>query len=351
MQTKLLEILVCHKCQSELACEAKETAPDGDITTGVLRCADCKGEYEIVSGIPRFVEKENYASSFGLQWNMFKSEQIDDKNGFKLSENRFYSETGWEKDWLKGKLILDAGCGAGRFLDVVSKDEGEVVGVDLSNAVDAAKINMAERKNVHLVQASIYELPFRPGTFDGCYCIGVVQHTPDPKRTLRCLAEMIKEGGKIGLFIYEIRRWWTLYYSKYLVRPLTTRMKQENLLRLIKFLMPVLFPLTEVLYRIPYVSRVSGFIIPVSNYVGYNYGTSKGLSMRQRYRWALMDTFDMLAPAYDQPQTLEEVEPVLTDAGIINLRRTSSDGLCLTGDKAARTTESKRNSAQSTNSV
>lgn len=335
MQIKLLEILVCSKCHGELTCEAKET-DSGDITTGVLRCADCKSEYEIISGIPRFVEKENYASSFGLQWNTFKSEQLDDQNGSKISENKFYSVTEWEKDWMNGKLILDAGCGAGRFLDIVSQANAEVVGVDLSISVEGAQTNMAGRKNVHLVQASIYELPFRPGTFDGCYCIGVVQHTPDPKRTLRCLAEMIKEGGKIGLFIYEIRRWWTLYYSKYWVRPLTTRMKPESLLRLIKVSMPVLFPLTEVLYRIPYVSRVSGFIIPVSNYVGYNCGTAKGLSMRERYRWALMDTFDMLAPAYDQPQTLEEVEPVLTDAGIVNLRRTYAGGLCLTGEKQCR---------------
>lgn len=87
MQTKLLKILVCPKCQGELACEVKETAPDGDITTGVLRCADCNGEYEIISGIPRFVEKENYASSFGLQWNTFKSEQLDNQNGSKISEN------------------------------------------------------------------------------------------------------------------------------------------------------------------------------------------------------------------------------------------------------------------------
>lgn len=343
MQKKLLDVLCCPSCTGELACTADVQSGDR-IEEGKLNCASCQIDYPIKKGIPRFVESDNYASSFGLQWNLFKSEQIDDQNGSKISEDRFYDVTEWKKDWLKGKLILDAGCGAGRFLDVVSKDGAEVVGIDLSNAVDAAKISVGERRNVHLVQASIYELPFRLGTFDGCYCIGVVQHTPDPKRTLRRLSEMIKEDGKIGLFIYEIRRWWTLYYSKYWVRPFTTRMKEKNLLRLIKTLMPVLFPLTEVTYRIPYLSPFFQFVIPVSNYVAQDW--AKGLGWRQRYQWALMDTFDMLAPAYDQPQTMDEVMSVLTDAGITNLRRTSGVGLCLTGDKATSSPEPKNESVQ-----
>jgi uncharacterized protein YbaR (Trm112 family) len=332
MKSKLLEILVCPKCKGDLTLQSPDINTDEEIISGILACKSCEETYQIFNGIPRFVPMENYANSFGLQWNLFKSEQVDDQNGFKISEERFYSVTEWEKKWLNGKLILDAGCGAGRFLDIVSKDGAEAVGVDLSNAVDASQINMAGRKNVHLVQASIYELPFRPETFDGCYCIGVVQHTPDPKHTLRCLAEMVRKDGKIGLFIYEKKRW-TLYYAKYLFRPLTTRMKQENLLRLLKISMPILFPLTEVTFRIPYFSRIFKFLIPVSNYVGDNVSTAPGLTLSQRYQWAIMDTFDMFAPAYDQPQTMEEVEATLTDAGISYLRRTKGVGLCLEGKK------------------
>jgi 2-polyprenyl-3-methyl-5-hydroxy-6-metoxy-1,4-benzoquinol methylase len=341
MKGKLLDILCCPTCFGELNCTVD--VQDGDqIEEGKLNCLNCQADYPIKKGIPRFVKSDNYASSFGLQWNLFKSEQIDDQNGSKISEDRFYAVTEWEKDWLKGKLILDAGCGAGRFLDVVSKDGAEVVGVDLSNAVDASKVNMAGRKNVHLVQASIYELPFRPETFDGCYCIGVVQHTPEPPRTLRCLAEMIKVGGKIGLFIYERRRWWTTLFPKYLLRPLTTRMKQENLLRAIKISMPIMFPLTEVAFRIPYLNRVFKFLIPISNYVDSDW--AKDLNARERYQWAIMDTFDMFAPAYDQPQVIEEVKPVLTEAGITDLRRTNGIGLCLTGNKAAYSTEPQNTS-------
>src|SRR5882724_10521201 len=118
MQLKLLEKLACPKCHGELSCEAAETAENGEVETGALQCKGCAQSFPITSGIPRFVETDNYATSFGYQWNLFRLEQIDFNNGTQLSANRFYSETGWTKEWIEGKWVLDAGCGAGRFLDV-----------------------------------------------------------------------------------------------------------------------------------------------------------------------------------------------------------------------------------------
>lgn len=328
MRLKLLEVLGCPKCYGELSCATEEVDADGDIITGHLQCDACREEFPIVAGIPRFVERDNYASSFGYQWNSFKAEQIDSINGTKLSEKRFYAETGWTKEWLDGKWILDAGCGAGRFLDVVSKSGCDVVGVDLSNATDAARTTLKERKNVHLVQASIYELPFKPGVFDGCYCIGVIQHTPDPSRSLRSLPKVLKRGGQLAVTIYE-RKPWTLLNSKYLIRPLTKRLNQKTLLLGLKALMPVMFPLTEVAFRLPLLGRAMKFAIPVANYVG-----EPELSISQRYRWALLDTFDMLAPQYDQPQTEEEATSALREEGIEEIQRLDCIGLNLIGKRA-----------------
>lgn len=330
---KLLDVLACPACSGALRGVSVASGREADeIGTGELRCVECDRRFPIVNGIPRFVSGDNYASSFGLQWNLFNSEQIDSVNKFRLSEQRFFDETGWPRGWMDGKWILDAGCGAGRFLDVASKEGCEVVGLDITNAVDAAKVTLSGRTNVRLVQASLSELPFRTGVFDGCYCIGVIQHTPDPHRSLRALPRIIREGGRIAFFIYE-RKWWTRFYSKYLIRPLTIRLPHKALLSLIKGLMPILFVVTEVLFRIPGLGRFFRFAIPVSNYVGCNSRTNAGLSMRQRYRWAVLDTFDMLASRYDQPLTHQEVQNVLTAAGITNLRRTAPYGLCLQGTK------------------
>lgn len=326
MRKKLLAVLVCPKCRIELACTASEIVDD-EIERGSLSCAECGNQYPIENGIPRFVGKDNYASSFGYQWNRFKSEQIDSINGTRLSEKRFYSETHWTEEWMKGKWILDAGCGAGRFLDVASRIDCEVVGIDISNAVEAAKTNLVDRKNLHLVQASIYELPFRNNSFDGCYSIGVIQHTPDPEKSVRSIPRILKVGGRIAVTIYERKRW-TPLYSKYLVRPITKRLDKKILLQLIKASMPVLFPITEVAFRIPILRSYFRFAIPVANYVD-----ESALSWRQRYDWAILDTFDMLSPQYDQPQTQSEVERSLLAEGIEDIKRLNTPGLNLIGKK------------------
>ncbi len=328
MQTKLLELLACPTCLGKLTCVAKGTSESGEIETGNLECEQCGKSYPIKGGIPRFVPEDNYAASFGYQWNRFRSQQIDSVNGTDISKKRFYSETGWTPDWLHGKWVLDAGCGAGRFLDVASNNDCDVVGIDISNATDAARSTLVERKNVHLVQGSIYEMPFRPHAFDGCYSIGVIQHTPEPLRSVAALPRMIKAGGRIAVTIYE-RKPLTFLYSKYLLRQLTKRIDKTMLLRAIERSMWFLFPLTNVLFRVPLLNRVFAFAIPVANYVD-----EPALSSKQRYDWAILDTFDMLSPAYDQPQTEQEVTDALSGEGIIEISRLPNPGLNLVGRKS-----------------
>jgi ubiquinone/menaquinone biosynthesis C-methylase UbiE/uncharacterized protein YbaR (Trm112 family) len=329
MRAELLEKLACPKCHGELSCATTEKSADGEIETGVLKCEPCALAYPIRAGIPRFVSEDNYANSFGYQWNRFRLEQIDTNNGTKLSTDRFYNETGWTNAWLKGKWVLDAGCGAGRFLDAASQAECEVVGLDISNAIDAARSNLKGRKNVHFVQASIYELPFRTAAFDACYCIGVVQHTPDPQKTMRTLPRILRAGGRIAITAYE-RKPWTLLYGKYLVRPLTKRLDKQTLLAGIKGAMPVLFPVTSVLFRLPLVGRLFMFTIPVANYVH-----ERALTRQQRYDWAVLDTFDMLSPHYDQPRTQSEVEEALAAAGVVDMKRLPNPGVNIVGCKGA----------------
>jgi ubiquinone/menaquinone biosynthesis C-methylase UbiE len=329
MRLKLLEVLACPVCRRELACSASDVGPDGDVVGGVLECRGCGRKYPVESGIPRFVERRNYASSFGYQWLEFKFEQVDAFSGTILSKARFWSETGWGPEYLRGRWLLDAGCGAGRFLDVASAAGAEIVGVDISDAIDASATTMKGRPNVHLVQASLYELPFRDGVFDACYCIGVIQHTPDREAALRALPGVLRPGGRIAVTIYE-RKPWTFFNGKYVLRPLTRRLPKTVLLRAIRMLMPIVFPITDALFRIPYLGRVLAFAIPVANYVH-----AASLSRSQRYQWAVLDTFDMLAPRYDNPMTREEAERALCAGGIVKLRRLENPGLNLVGERGA----------------
>jgi 2-polyprenyl-3-methyl-5-hydroxy-6-metoxy-1,4-benzoquinol methylase/uncharacterized protein YbaR (Trm112 family) len=327
VQPRLLDVLACPQCAGGLKCAVAEAETNGSITTASLSCEQCHQDYPVRNGIPRFVPSDNYASSFGYQWNLFRREQLDSYNGTTLSADRFTTETGWTKSWMAGKWVADIGCGAGRFLDIASQMGCDVVGVDISNAVDAARDNLKDRPNVHLVQASVYNLPFQKGVFDACYCIGVLQHTPDPKAALASLPTLLKKGGEVAVTIYEARPL-TRLYSKYWLRPITRRMKPQRLFAAIRASLTVLFPVTSTLFRVPVLGRVFGFVIPVSNLV-----TNPQLSRQQRYSWALLDTFDMLAPAYDFPQTFDATVETLQASGVGTIRRLPNSGVNVVGVK------------------
>src|SRR5215470_14660450 len=151
VRPRALDFLVCPHCHEALTLEVR-SAKGVEVLEGTLACAACDRRYPIVRGVPRFVGTGAYASSFGRQWNWFRTVQLDSANGTRQSENALMAATGWREEDYAGRLVLDGGVGAGRFAEIVAKKGGEVVGVDLTTAVDAAYQNLGEHPLVHLVQ-------------------------------------------------------------------------------------------------------------------------------------------------------------------------------------------------------
>ncbi len=313
MKKFLRDILVCPKCGGTFDVETTEVIGD-EIIEGELTCTRCRVVYPIRRSIARFVPRENYSSSFGFQWNLFRRDQLDKFSGTTLSRDRFLKETEWNAESLRGKLLIDIGCGAGRFTEIALSLGARVVAVDLSSAVDACQKNFDGHPNLSVLQASLFELPLRMGAADGLYCIGVIQHTPDPETAIKLLPAYVRSGGRVALTVYT-KKWSTLFYGKYLVRVFTKRMDDRALLFLIRLSMPLLFPLTDVLFRLPGLGRVFAFLMPVANYVAQ----PQLRDWKTRYRWAVLDTYDMLAPAYDSPQTVSDVTRWLTELNLRNL--------------------------------
>ncbi len=307
MHRQTLPLLCCPECGGPLSLK-NDTGHD-PVETGELVCDDCTLGYPITDGIARFVPQSNYAHNFGVQWNMFDRTQLDSHSGVPISRTRFDGYTGWSDAELDGQLVLDAGCGAGRFAEIALQKGARVVAIDFSHAIDAARRNLKDKGEIDFIQADINALPFAKGTFGHAYCLGVLQHTPDPAKSFADLAAVVSPEGKLAIDVYPAG-WKNVFFAKYWIRPITRRLGAERSYRLVERLFPALYRASRAVCAIPVAGHYLRYLIPVVNYHGVY-----PLDDRQQREWALLDTFDMWAPAYDQPQTMATVRKWFETAG------------------------------------
>ncbi|MBI3378783.1 MAG: methyltransferase domain-containing protein [Nitrospirae bacterium] len=316
MKKRLLDILACPQCKQKIELQDAVIVKE-EIQEGNLECKTCNLAFPIKGFIPRFVDTDKYVDSFSFEWNKFYDVQMDILNNTDESEKTFLWKTGWKPEDLKGKLVLDVGVGAGRFADIASRWGAEVIGIDLSFAVDAAYKNIGERENVHIIQADIFNLPFKPGTFDHMYSIGVLHHTPDTKKAFHSVVPLLKKGGEFAVFIYAYGHY---HYFSDIWRRITTKFP----IKLMYYLSSIAVPLYY-LHKIPFFGKAAQFLFPTANWPN------------RRWRW--LDTFDWYTPKYQWKHTCPEVfqwykEEDFTDIELFHLEKESSLAqICMRGKK------------------
>ena len=273
----------------------------------------------VVRNIPRFVDSSNYASAFGLQWNAFRKTQLDSYTGTTISRDRLTRCFGGSLDVLCDKTLLEVGCGAGRFTELMLAAGAEVFACDLSNAVEPNYENCNAWPNYFACQADARQLPVLPHSFDFVLCIGVIQHTPSPEETIAALARQIKPGGMLVIDHYTHS-----YEQNFL---------QRNLRRLLIRLPPrVAKPLTLGLARalLPLhrvgmkwkdrrgLWRLRHNLIKYSPFIDYlDYFPQLGEQLMAE--WSVLDTHDALTDYYKHLRTREEIEACLRSCGLTQL--------------------------------
>jgi 2-polyprenyl-3-methyl-5-hydroxy-6-metoxy-1,4-benzoquinol methylase len=293
-----MPILVCPVCGADLG-----------LKDSVTKCRDCGQIYsrDLRNGVISFVEEESYAESFSLQWKTFSREQLDNDR-LQDSERRLRQETGLFPEQISGKIILDAGCGMGRFLDIVSRDGAALaVGVDLSSSVDAAAANLSDRDNVLIIKGDIFRLPFRRGSFDIVFSIGVLHHTPSTEQAFRALVPMVKPGGEIAISVYAATvkpgvGWALNMFRRRFFRVFTRRLPKPLMLWWSLYCVPVLW----VIDKIPLVRWIR-YLFPAVIYKSYP------------LRWSVLDTFDTYATELESRHRPKEVFRWFREAGLINV--------------------------------
>lgn len=249
LKEKLLGYLVCPSCSGKLSLFSEEHQ-QGEILKGKLTCDACAAVFPITGGIPRFAkleevdpDKRETAAGFGWQWQYF------------TQEDTRYAEQflGWihpvTPEFFRDKLVLEGGCGKGRHTQLAAQwGAREVIGVDLSEAVETAYRATRELENAHIVQADIFHLPVKR-TFDFAFSVGVLHHLPDPRAGFISLASKVKAGGSLAAWIYgaENNEWITRWVNP-IREKLTSRLNPRALVHLSKIPTLSLYLATKLLY-------------------------------------------------------------------------------------------------------
>lgn len=285
----LTEFLQCPSCGSALE-------QDRD----VFICKGCGLKAPVVRNIVRFVGSEAYTVSFGYQWGKFRTTQLD-RAPEDESAVTFREKTGIDLSDLQGKRVLDVGCGMGRFAEVCARSGAQVIAVDLSSAVEPAAENLREFPNCRVVQADIFDLPFREESFDVIYSIGVLHHTPDTKEAFLRLPRLLAPGGQLAIWVYSAERQ-DLYASglKYTFRRITPKLNHQLLLKISRIAVPLYS-----IHKTPVIGFVTRKIIPTS--------------MHPDPEWRILDTFDDYSPRYRWRHTYDEVLSWFAQAKMIEI--------------------------------
>lgn len=201
MKLTLLPLLACPACRHGFDVNP-EYIEDSEILEGSLTCQGCSCIFPIIRGVPRILRKtldagkKATADAFGYEWTHYSVLTEADKKEFlawisPLTPAEF-----------RDMVVLDAGCGKGRHIFLAAQFGARtVIGVDLSDAVEAAFRNSRNCPNVHVVQADILDLPFND-PFDLAYSVGVIHHLPVPKSGFLAVASHVKPGGRISTWVY-----------------------------------------------------------------------------------------------------------------------------------------------------
>jgi SAM-dependent methyltransferase len=279
LSDELLSLLRCPGCHSPL-----EELANGH------RCVACGKGFPSVRRVLRFVDTGNYADSFGYQWQKFSTTQLLPD----FAELNFRRKTGLTLEELKGKLVLDVGCGMGRFAEVATRWGARVIGIDLSAAAEVAAHNLQGRDFL-AIQADVMALPFAAETFDCIYSIGVLHHTPDCERAFKILPRYLKPGGSLAIWVYSGYNKWYRFSDLY--RGITTRIPIRFLHSFFRVAVPCLYGLDCGLRAVPLVGR------PVAGLVRHIFPVS--LTRNPEVR--VLDTLDWYSPKYQSKHTYEQV--------------------------------------------
>jgi SAM-dependent methyltransferase len=218
---------------------------------------------------------------------------------------RFLTETGETTESLRGKNILDVGCGNGLLNQHIAACGAFIVGIDISLSIERAFANNRSR-NALFIQADMQYPPFAPGSFDLIHASGSLHHTNNTEYSFSCLVPLLKKGGKMSTWLYHPRKE-AIHNMINKTRNVTSKLP---------------FTLQSAIYRF--------ILFPVSFLVKRMKGN------RQNKREMMIDILDWFSPEFRWEHRPEEVAQWYAKRKFADIQTTTVDhwGFNITGIKS-----------------
>ena len=300
--------------------------------------------YPIVKGIPRILQdSNNYSIAFGEQWIKWQKTQLDSYTKTNITRDRLFRCIGNSivkrlKKSKKPVHILEVGCGAGRFTEILLKfSSARLTSIDLSSAVEANALNFPQNEQHRILQADLMSLPFKKMQYDIVICLGVIQHTPDPEESIKKLYEQVKSGGDLVIdhYTFDISR--ITKITSNILRPIIKRLSSKNRMNVITFLVNAFFPIHRLLRNFPTLQKIFSRISPIVTY----FHAYPQLSDNLQKEWSMLDTHDGLTDWYKHMRSLKQIK--------LSLKKNRATDIIVRKDGNGIEARCKRPEIQSTN--
>lgn len=287
------------------------------------------GQHPVVDGVHVCVPSDGHAGSFSDEWDRWSTVQVDSCGyrcgyaGCVNSADIFRLKTGLVRADLAGKVVLDAGCGTGRFSEVAAGLGTHIVAVDLSHAVfHAAKLGRAWPGEHTFVQADLERIPLPDASVDVAFSIGVLHHTPHPERAVAEIRRVLRPGGTFAGWVYARqasyarpeRAAWRAYATDPAHRAEMLALAQEAPRLRDLFAGSPTRAVAELVRLVPVLAA------PARGIPAGMLREIVGISGSRNDAECCLDSFDWMTPRYQWQYTPDEWDKLLHTAGFASVR-------------------------------
>lgn len=272
------------------------------------------GDKEIasfISGSEQNIDMKTVLS-FGEEWTKFDSFSYEE---IKNAGDEYFDIVS-DQMLNKNTVVLDLGCGTGRWSKYIGDKAGFIEAIDPSAAVFAAQHLTADMANIRITQASSDNIPFADESFDMMMSLGVLHHIPDTELALKNGVKKVKNGGYVLLYLYYALDnrsiiFKSIFYASALVRYLVSSLPAS--------LKKIVCDLIAVFVYMPLIilAQLVKTFAPGSklyNKVPLSYYIDKSLNIIRN------DALDRFGTPLEQRFTRQQIDQMMRNSGLTDIQ-------------------------------